>query len=148
MKRKTSIALALIAVMLLATGLAIIAVGCGPEATSPTPNMPPLNPGTSPLPPSQPGGPQLAPPVAVSGLTLTVTQPPDNYISSVNTVEVKGRTSAGAVVSANDQITTADSQGNFAVTVTLNEGPNIIDVVASDEAGRETSVTLVVTFAQ
>ncbi len=84
---------------------------------------------------------------SVAGLSLVVTQPQDNYITNANTVEVRGRTNPAAVVSVNEGVAIADNQGNFAVTVTLNEGPNIIDVVTSDDAENQTGVTLVVTYA-
>jgi hypothetical protein len=79
-------------------------------------------------------------------LSLVVTQPQDDYITDVDTVEVKGHTSPGAVVSVNEDVAIADNQGDFTVTVTLDEGPNIIDVVASDDAGNQTGVTLVVAY--
>ena len=48
-------------------------------------------------------------------------------------------------MSVGEAMTTAE-QGNFAVAVTLAEGLNIIEVIASDEAGNEATVNLTVTL--
>jgi len=89
-----------------------------------------------------------SPPESSAGLTLTVTQPADNSIISADEVEVRGHTSPGAVVSVNDEVTTADAQGIFATTLTLEEGPNIIEVVASDSEGNEARINLTVTLVK
>ena len=79
---------------------------------------------------------------------LEVTQPTDNIIFSLDAIEVTGRTSPGAVVSVNDEITMADTQGIFTITITLEEGPNIIEIIASDEAGNEATTSLTVTLVK
>jgi hypothetical protein len=55
-------------------------------------------------------------------------------------------TAAGAVVSVNDNVLIAGADGSFETQVTLEEGPNLIEVIASDEAGNETSLDLAVTY--
>ena len=83
-----------------------------------------------------------------TGISLTVSEPQDNTVTDVATVEVKGQTNAGAVVSVNEVVTTADANGSFEATVGLDEGPNTIEIVASDEAGNEASATLIVTLVK
>lgn len=83
-----------------------------------------------------------------TGFYLIVTQPADGSIVTVDKVEVRGSTSPGAVVSVNDKITMADTQGIFAVTISLEEGPNIIEVVTSDEEGNEATTGLTVTLVK
>lgn len=85
-------------------------------------------------------------PSAQAGVSLTISEPEDNTITDVDTIEVKGQSSPGAVVSVNAMITIADANGNFDAIVSLDEGPNIIEIVASDETGNQASVTLIVTF--
>jgi hypothetical protein len=51
-------------------------------------------------------------------------------------------------VSVNEVVTIADANGNFDTAVGLDEGPNVIEIVASDEAGNQASVTLIVTFVK
>jgi hypothetical protein len=157
LKRKTLLNSVIIAVLAIPTALITLLVACGaptsspaasPQATSPTPSaMTSAPPTVNTLSPSSaPSGTGLQS-TSVAGLSLVVTQPQDNYITNANTVEVRGRTNPAAVVSVNEGVAIADNQGNFAVTVTLNEGPNIIDVVTSDDAENQTGVTLVVTYA-
>jgi hypothetical protein len=85
---------------------------------------------------------------ASAGISLTVSEPEDNTITDVGTIEVKGHTSPGAVVSVNAVVTIADANGSFDAIVSLDEGPNIIEIVASDETGNQASVTLIVTLVK
>jgi hypothetical protein len=75
-----------------------------------------------------------------------VDTPQDN--STVNTaqIEVTGVASPGAVVTVNEIILIAGADGKFSTTVSLDQGPNLIEVVASDDSGSETSVELTVTY--
>lgn len=57
---------------------------------------------------------------------------------------VAGRTRADAVLSINGVIIPMDAGGRFEVTVALNPGPNLIEVVASDLDGNQKSRVLVV----
>ncbi len=77
---------------------------------------------------------------------LTVTQPADNSIINADKVEVRGRTSPGAVVSVNDELVEVDGEGNFTMMVVLEEGPNIIEVIASDLEGNEESRILAIIY--
>ena len=83
-----------------------------------------------------------------AGFFLTVTQPADGSIINIGKIEVRGSTSPGAVVSVNDEIAMADTQGAFAITIILDEGPNIIEVIASDGEGNEATISLMVTFVK
>jgi uncharacterized protein YfaP (DUF2135 family) len=57
---------------------------------------------------------------------------------------VAGRTHADAVLSINGVIIPMDADGRFEVTVALNPGPNLIEVVASDLDGNQKSRVLTV----
>jgi maltose-binding protein MalE len=83
-----------------------------------------------------------------AGVSLTVSEPQDNTITDTPTIDVSGHTNPEAVVSVNDVVTTADANGNFTTTISLNEGPNTIEVVASDQEGNQASVTLIVTLVK
>jgi hypothetical protein len=56
----------------------------------------------------------------------------------------------GAVVSVSIddivEIANVDQNGNFSVTVNLEEGPNLIEVVASDQLGNEKSSSIAVIY--
>ncbi len=132
--------------------LSIFLLGCATSPApvpSPVPAPSPAAPKPAPAPATAPAPVPSQPPVtAGTELKLTVTEPPDNSIVSTSEIEIKGVTSPGAVISANDEFETADSQGYFAITVPLDEGPNIIDLVASDASGNETSLTLTVSYVK
>lgn len=64
-----------------------------------------------------------------------------------DTVVARGRTRPDAVLSINGVIVPVDAIGSFEVLLTLDPGPNIIEVVASDlEGNEETRVLAVVSL--
>ena len=81
-------------------------------------------------------------------LYLAVTYPSDGSIIASDKIEVKGRTAPEAVVSVNEEIAVADAQGIFAVTVPLEEGFNILEIVASDSMGNEARTNLIVAYVE
>jgi uncharacterized protein YfaP (DUF2135 family) len=54
-------------------------------------------------------------------------------------VLIRGRTVPDAVVSVNGQPVDVDASGNFSATVSLEKGPNSIEVIASDFRGNHQS---------
>ena len=83
----------------------------------------------------------------VEPLSITIAGPASESIVDVNTVTIRGKTLADAVVSINGGPVDVDSKGNFLLPVTLDEGPNVFDIIATDEAGDEETTQLVVSFA-
>ncbi len=81
-----------------------------------------------------------------SGLTLNVTTPSDNSTVANANIIVTGTTSPGADVFVNETELKADATGKFSSNVTLEEGTNLITVVANDSVGnyaeKDLSVTL------
>ena len=80
-------------------------------------------------------------------LFVEVSEPQDNSVIGSAEVTVGGRSTPDATVSVNGQVADIDASGRFstAVPVTLEEGPNLIEVIASDLAGGvETRVLTVV----
>ena len=90
--------------------------------------------------------PETPPQVSETGFSLTVTEPTDESIINTDKVEVIGITTPGAVVSINGELAEVDGEGNFTIMVVLEEGPNIIEVIASDLEGNEESHTLVIVY--
>lgn len=82
----------------------------------------------------------------IPGLTLIITEPTDKITVNNSQLTIKGKTTAKATVFVNDQEIEADDQGNFSILVTLDEGENVITIVASDDFGnyveREITITL------
>lgn len=82
-------------------------------------------------------------------LEIASPQPePDEEISFVATsvVVVVGRTRVDAAVTVQDEFVDVDEDGRFEATVELEEGPNLIEVVASVGTGEESSVILIVSY--
>ena len=126
-------------------GLAVmlLAVGCAVEEITPTltpTHTPTLTPTHTPTPTS-----------ASIALFLEIVEPENESTVSTESIIVSGSTIPGAVVSisVDDDIEIADvdEQGNFSATVTLAEGPNYIEVLASDQEGNEEYSTLVVIYS-
>jgi hypothetical protein len=93
----------------------------------------------------QPGTTPAAPVPATGAIAepvmLQVLLPEDGSVSELGECQVVGSTSPGAVVSVNDQILVAGSDGTFQTTVTLEEGVNLIEAVASNSSGGEAYVS-------
>ena len=79
-------------------------------------------------------------------IPLTIASPANASIVTTSTLAVKGKTTPKAEVFVNDKETIADSNGNFSVTLTLDEGDNPIVVLANDENGNEAEQELSVTY--
>lgn len=131
--------LAIAIIPLLVLALVVGAVGCKKTATptpSPTPT-PTLTPTPTPTP-------------TTVALFLSVTSPQDQSVVNTASISVSGSTIPGAVVSVsvNDSIyiPSVDNTGHFAISVPLDEGPNLIEVVASDYYGNQKSVTISIVY--
>lgn len=76
--------------------------------------------------------------------TLNVTSPAEGLVTVKGTTN--DATSSPVTVKVNGTAVTVDASGNFSTTVTLTEGSNTITVVATDSAGKATTVTRKVTL--
>jgi hypothetical protein len=81
-----------------------------------------------------------------TSLALAVTQPEDESVVNAPEVVVEGTTNPDAVVTVNGTVADVDADGKFSVTVTLEEGPNLIEVYASDFEYREASEIVTVIY--
>ncbi|HLA07083.1 MAG TPA: hypothetical protein VJ022_06550 [Anaerolineales bacterium] len=131
-------------------------------ACSPTPVIAPLE--TPPVSSSSPGvitvtaTPQEVIPTVViqptvvsmpdtsGSLWLQVLSPLDEAVINTLQVEVTGSASAGAVISIDEEILIVGVDQQFKTTISLDEGPNLIEIIASDENGNEMSVLLTITY--
>ena len=64
----------------------------------------------------------------------------DTVLIESSTFTVSGETRVDATVSVNDDLIDVDENGVFSALVTLEEGPNIVEVVASVEAEEQSAV--------
>ncbi len=83
----------------------------------------------------------------VSGsISLNIASPLNGSTTTSSSVDVSGKTTANADVFVNDQETTADVNGNFKITLTLDEGENTITVSANDSDGNYIEKDITVTY--
>ena len=68
---------------------------------------------------------------------LQVTTPEDESVLDGAFAEVTGKTTPDAVVSVAGEPAEVNAEGIFTVTVQLQEGPNVLEVVASDFDGEK-----------
>jgi len=94
----------------------------------------------------QPTSTALTAPDTSGTLWLQVLSPQDEAVVNTPQVDVTGSAPAGAVISINDEILIVGDDGQFKTTISLDEGPNLIEIVASDDNGNETSLSLAVTY--
>jgi len=133
------------------------------SACTPTPTVAPLVPTTDPSTPVtipaipltdevipttliQPTATNIGAPESLETLWLQVLSPPDESVVNTSQVDVVGTAPAGAVVSVNDEILIVGNDQHFQTTEFLEEGPNLIEIVASDTNGNETSLILAVNY--
>lgn len=83
-----------------------------------------------------------APKEAPATFFLEIVAPKDEIVVQESSVQVRGRTVPDAVVSVDGQPVEVDASGNFSATVTLEKGPNSIEVIASDFRGNQQSRVL------
>jgi hypothetical protein len=79
-------------------------------------------------------------------VALQVLSPEDSAVVGTQQITVAGSSSPGAVVTVNDDILIAGADGQWQDTVTLEEGLNLIEIIASNTSGSEASVELTVTY--
>jgi len=77
---------------------------------------------------------------------LLVTQPQDQSITSASQIPLGGRTIPGAVVSVNGVSVPVDPVGIYSTMLSLDEGPNIIDVLATNSDGEVLSTIIAVIY--
>jgi len=77
-------------------------------------------------------------------LRLDIIAPADRLVTTQVTILVTGTTDTDALVRLNNGIISIDTDGNFSVTYTLDEGWNTLVFTASDRAGNARSVNLTV----
>ena len=90
---------------------------------------------------------EAAPIILNSGpLRVTITAPPDEAVVNSPQVDIVGQAPAETVISIGDTITVVEASGQFSIPVPLQEGPNELEIVASDPTGNQAATMLVVTY--
>ena len=81
-----------------------------------------------------------------AGLPFSLFYPPDGLESAEAAIPLFGGTRADAVVGVNGTPVEVNALGIFSTTVTLEEGPNFIEVVATDIRGHVRFQTVAVFY--
>ncbi len=81
-------------------------------------------------------------------VALQVLSPQDGAVVNTPQIQVSGTASPGAVVTVNDTIILVGADGGFSAAVALDAGPNLVDVIASNDSGDSKTVDLTVTYQQ
>ena len=66
--------------------------------------------------------------------------------TDVGSMTVAGRTRVDAIVTINDTMVEPNIDGEFSLDMALEEGPNIIEVVASVASGEQMDLVLVAIY--
>lgn len=80
------------------------------------------------------------------GMTIIVTEPIDKSTVTTAVVSVKGTASANADVFVNEKEIKANAKGNFTTTVELDEGENVISIIANDADGNYAEKDITITY--
>ncbi len=82
----------------------------------------------------------------VKEISLSISAPASGTVTGTQKTTVKGKTSPKAEVFANEAEGIADMNGNFSLTVQLDEGENSIIVTAVDADGKVAEKEILVTY--
>ena len=77
---------------------------------------------------------------------LIITEPLDQTFAVHPTIPLVGRTTAGTVITVNGVAVPVDVSGVFSTTVTLEVGPNIIEVLGTSTDGEELDALVAVIY--
>jgi hypothetical protein len=77
---------------------------------------------------------------------LEVLEPQDETVVDTSPIRVSGRTSPRAEVSVNGELIDIDEAGGFVAMVELEEGPNALEIIATDYDGNEERCVLAVIY--
>lgn len=82
---------------------------------------------------------------------LVVTQPEENTVSPTDKITVKGSANPKSTVviisNGDQQIIDAKDDGSFEQEISLDAGPNEINVTAYDDQGNEATQTMIVVYS-
>ncbi len=75
---------------------------------------------------------------------LKVSTPPDDITTSTPVVDVSGQTEKETTISVNGEFAPVDKDGNFSYQLKLNDGQNIIEIIAAKRLSPKTKVTKII----
>ena len=79
---------------------------------------------------------------------LEITTPSDDLTTTASVIEVAGQTEEGATVSVDGQLVPVDPGGKFFYQLKLEEGKNVIEIIASKKLSPKSKVTRIVRLSR
>jgi hypothetical protein len=80
------------------------------------------------------------------GLLLEMYSPLEDSVVSDRLLQVSGRASPSASVSVNGRMASRGDEGTFSIDISLTDGPNLVEVIASDLAGKQRDAVFLVVY--
>lgn len=77
---------------------------------------------------------------------MEVSTPADDGLTDDADLEVVGRASPDATVSVNGLLTSRGPEGEFTLDLQLDEGPNLLEIIATDLTGRHQEIVRTVIY--
>lgn len=91
-------------------------------------------------------------PTPVPSVFLTVDRPKDEDVVRNKVLVISGKTTSNAVVviitDASEDVITPSDNGDFSTTVNLDEGQNVLEIIAIAPNGESAAVKKTVTYSQ
>ena len=81
-------------------------------------------------------------------LWLRLFTPKDGEIVNLNMINVSGQAPVETVISLGEDIILVGNEGSFSIPVTLDEGPNVIELVASNVDGDIIELVLTIVYEE
>ncbi len=85
-------------------------------------------------------------PTPTANFTITLEAPHDGDTTNASPLLVSGVTIPNAIVSVNDTVGLAAADGRFALTVPLEPGPNVLEIIASKPNGEQAFLIVTVLY--
>lgn len=147
----TKFSVVMIAILIAAMACTTSEPGSGPENTPEQGNVATSTPGDQQV---NASGTATATPTseeavaqATGELFLEMISPTtDELFVSESSFEFSGRTTVDALLSVNDSLLEIDEEGRFIFSMDLEEGPNVVEVVASNAFGEQYDEVILVIY--
>jgi hypothetical protein len=85
-------------------------------------------------------------PTPAATFPITLTTPHDGETTNTSPLLVSGVTVPQAIVSVNDVVGVANVEGRFDLMVPLQAGPNVLEVIASQQSGQQAFLIITVMY--
>ncbi len=103
----------------------------------PVPSIPPLSPTQQVVPVT---------PAPAESIYLEIIEPENESIITQSPITISGTATLDATVSINGNIVDVGDEGAFSATMDLEEGPNVLEIVATDFSGNQVDRILTVIY--